>query len=170
MAFEQGEKWREAEAEYKAALALDASLRFAREGAARADSRAQLNEAMSYHIGHPERLVEDRVLAEARELLADAEEADSITPGLRKQIEELRQIVEIASTPVQVILVSDGSTEVTVYRVGRLGRFDRRELDLRPGTYTVVGTRDGYRDVRRQLKVEVAGQGQPLNVRCEEKI
>ena len=170
VAFEQGEKWREAEAEYKAALALDASLRFAREGAARADSRAQLNEAMSYHIGHPERLVEDRVLAEARELLADAEEADSITPGLRKQIEELRQIVEIASTPVQVILVSDGSTEVTVYRVGRLGRFDRRELDLRPGTYTVVGTRDGYRDVRRQLKVEVAGQGQPLNVRCEEKI
>jgi tetratricopeptide (TPR) repeat protein len=170
MAFEQGERWREAEAEYKAALALDSSLRFAREGEVRASSRAQLNEDMSYHIGHPDRLVEDRVLAEAREVLAEAEAADSMTPGLQKQIEKLRQIVEIASTPVQVILVSDSSTEVTVYRVGRLGRFDRRELDLRPGIYTVVGTRNGYRDVRRQLKVEVGGQGQPLSVRCEEKI
>ena len=170
MTFEEGERWREAEAEYKAALALDATLRFARDGEARAAQRAQLDEAMSYHIGHPERLVEDRVLVEAKENLADAEAVDSITPGLQKQITELRQIVDIASTPVQVTLVSDGSTEVVVYRVGRLGRFDQRELDLRPGTYTVVGTRDGYRDVRRQLKVEVGGQGQPLSVRCEEKI
>ena len=169
-AFEKEDRWREAEAEYKAALALDSSLRFAREGESRASDRARLAEQMSYHIDHPQRMVDDQVLEEARQVLAEADALDSLTPGLQKQRLTLQQVVEVASTPVQVVLQSDNSTEVVVYRVGRLGRFDRRELELRPGTYTVVGTRDGYRDVRRQLRVEAGGQSQPLTVRCEEKI
>ena len=40
-----------------------------------------------------------------------------------------------------------------VYKVARLGRFDQRELTLRPGTYTAVGTRRGFRDVRHEFKV-----------------
>jgi serine/threonine protein kinase len=169
-ALEQEERWREAESEYASALALDSTLRFAQDGKVRTGSRAALTEEMAYHIAHPERLIEDRVLAEAQGLLADAEAVDSLTPGLRNQIAELRRVVEVASTPVEVVLESDSATEVVVYRVGRLGRFERRELELRPGTYTVVGTREGYRDVRRQLKVEPGGQSQPLKVWCEEKI
>lgn len=168
--FEQQERWREAEAEFKAALALDATLRFAREGESRAGERARLSEQMGHHIARPERMVDDRVLAEARDLLAEAETVDPASPGLERQIEELRQVVKIASTPVKIVLLSDNSTDVIVYRVGRLGRFDRHEMELRPGTYTVVGTRDGYRDVRRHLEVDPNGQSQPLTVRCEEKI
>lgn len=170
LSLEQAERWREAEDEYKATLALDSTLRFARQGEARTSSRARLNDELTYHIAHPDRLVEDRVLEEARRVLAEAETVDTMTPGLQQQIADLRQIVETASTLVQVTLVSDNSTEIVVYRIGRLGRFERRQLELRPGTYTVVGTRDGYRDVRRQLKVEAEGQSQPLSVRCEEKI
>ena len=57
-----------------------------------------------------------------------------------------------------------------VYKVGRLGTFTERALDLHPGTYTVVGTRRGYRDVRRQLVIEPGQKPAPLEVRCEEKI
>ncbi len=57
-----------------------------------------------------------------------------------------------------------------VYKTGRLGKFARRELDLRPGTYTVVGSRRGYKDVRRQLVVETGAAPKPFEVRCEEKI
>jgi len=67
-------------------------------------------------------------------------------------------------------LVSDNLTEVTVYRVGRLGRFSQRVLNLRPGTYTVVGSRPGYRDVRRRLMVSPNQSSKPLEVRCEEAI
>jgi len=50
--------------------------------------------------------------------------------------------------------VSDNLTEVSVYRVGRLGRFTAQELLLRPGRYTVVGTREGYKDVRQEVPCE----------------
>jgi hypothetical protein len=51
-----------------------------------------------------------------------------------------------------------------------LGRFSQQILDLRPGTYTVVGSRSGYRDVRRRLTVDPNRPPRPLDVRCEEKI
>ena len=57
-----------------------------------------------------------------------------------------------------------------VHKVGRLGTFTRKVLELRPGTYMVVGTRSGFRDVRRQLVVEPSGPPPPLVVRCEEEI
>ncbi len=76
----------------------------------------------------------------------------------------------MASAPVRVRLESDDETEVTVYTVGRLGTFRERELELRPGAYTVVGSRRGYRDVRHQLVVVAGQEPEPLVVRCEEKI
>jgi hypothetical protein len=67
-------------------------------------------------------------------------------------------------------LISDNLTDVMVYRVGRLGRFTQHVLDLRPGSYTVVGSRAGYRDVRQSLTVSPNRDSKPLMVRCEEKI
>jgi len=69
--------------------------------------------------------------------------------------------------PVTVTLYSDGQTEVAVYHVGRLGTFTEHRLELLPGEYTVVGTRAGYRDVRKQLQVP-PGVSVLLVIRCEE--
>ena len=96
--------------------------------------------------------------------------APSYLELLRRQIDSLAKVLAVATTPIRVELVSDNLTEVTVYRVGRLGRFTERSLDLRPGTYTVVGSRAGYRDVRRRLTVSPHQSSKPLEVRCEEEI
>jgi hypothetical protein len=57
-----------------------------------------------------------------------------------------------------------------MHRVGPLGNFESREIELRPGTYTVVGTCAGYRDVRREVEVAAGAPPAPVIVRCEEKI
>ncbi len=67
-------------------------------------------------------------------------------------------------------LESDNITRVTVYRIGELGSFARHTLELVPGTYTVVGTRPGYRDVRRELAVRPGQVPEVLVIRCEERI
>jgi hypothetical protein len=82
----------------------------------------------------------------------------------------LTDIVADFSTPVEVRLLSDGQTEVVVFKVGAIGKFDSHALVLRPGTYTVVGRRQGYRDVRHQLVVDADAPPEPLMVRCEEEI
>jgi len=168
--FEQQERWHDAEREYAAALSLDSTLRFAREGKNRAAARAALDDSLEYHIAHPDRLSTKSVLEDAREALASARAIEPPTQKLHRQIDQLQAVVTIATTPVRVLLVSDDLTNVVVYKVGRLGTFENRTLDLRPGTYTVVGTREGYRDVRRQLEVVAEGENKPLTVRCEEPI
>ena len=67
--------------------------------------------------------------------------------------------------PVRLTLVSDGLTQVSVQGVGAFGGFTHREVDLKPGRYTVLGTREGYRDVRRDVSVS-PGQTQTINVSC----
>jgi hypothetical protein len=75
-----------------------------------------------------------------------------------------------AQTPVKILLESDNFTEVAVYKVGKLGRFATQELSLRPGTYTVVGTRNGYQDVRKKIIIK-PGQGPVrIAVKCEVEI
>jgi uncharacterized protein YllA (UPF0747 family) len=169
-AFEAKEDWRRAVAEYEAALRLDPAVTFALEGRTRAASRAELAAKLDFHIAHPLRLATDAVAREAELLLQQAHEVEA--PGSRhsQQIASLERALDEVTASVPVVLESDGKTEVVVHKVGRLGVFARKTLELRPGTYTVVGKRSGYRDVRRQLVVEPSGPPQPLVVRCEEEI
>ncbi len=168
--FEANEDWRRAAAEYEAALKLDPVVAFALEGRKRAASRADLAAKLDYHVAHPLRLATDAVAGEAGLLLQQAREVDAPGPRHRQQIASLERALGEVRPSVPVVLESDGETEVVVHKVGRLGVFARKTLDLRPGTYTVVGRRSGYRDVRRQLVVEPNGPPPPLVVRCEEEI
>ena len=86
------------------------------------------------------------------------------------QIAELASLLAEANREYDITLRSDGETEIIVYKVARLGRFTQRELTLRPGTYTAVGTRDGYRDVRRQFTIKRDGATAPINIACSEPI
>lgn len=170
-AAEAAEDWHAAVQAYEAVLKIDPSVGFALEGADRARRRADLDDRLRYHLANQGRLASAEVLDEAARLLRQASEASAAGGArLQHQVEELGGLVESYSRPVRVELRSDNLTEVTVYRVGRLGTFEERDLSLRPGTYTVVGSRDGYRDVRRQLVVEPGQEPEPLWVRCEEKI
>jgi len=151
-------------------LKLDTMIRFAQEGKARSDDRAALDDGIGYHLTHGARLSDEKVLAAASALLGDADRIEPAGPRLTEQRAQLAGLVSKASTPVPVLLESDNKTEVVVYRIGPLGRFKRHMIQLRPGTYTVVGTRPGYRDVRVNVHVEAGKEPQPLIVRCEEKI
>ncbi|GMR22809.1 MAG: hypothetical protein BMS9Abin37_1184 [Acidobacteriota bacterium] len=168
--FETQEAWRSAEQQYQAVLDMDDTIRFAQEGKARALVRAELSEKLEFHIGHRERLSEDKVLEEASTLLENARAESNLGPKLEGQIARLADLVAEFSTPVQVRFLSDGKTEVVVYKIGSIGKFESHALVLRPGTYTVVGRCRGYRDVRYRLVVRADAPPEPLDVRCEEKI
>jgi len=167
---EASEDWRAALAAFEAALALDPALAFAIEGRDRSRLRLQLAEEIDYHLEHPGRLQSPEVLDEASELLDDARATRPGGPVITRQIGRLETLIEAASTPITVELLSDNLTDVLVYRVGRLGSFSHHSLELRPGTYTIVGARDGYRDVRLQLVVRPGQAVEPLVVRCEEEL
>ncbi|MEM8931070.1 MAG: hypothetical protein AAGE94_07835, partial [Acidobacteriota bacterium] len=169
-AAESSERFRDAMAEYRAALTLDPTVVFALQGLERATVRATLADALDAALARPDRLSSGTVLAEAERLLGRAEAVAEPGPAHRDRIERLGVVIARYSQPVAVELRSDGVTDVTVYRVGRLGAFEQRTVELRPGTYTVVGHRPGHRDVRLELVVEPGTVPGPLDVRATEAV
>lgn len=169
-ALEAEERWREAADAYAAVLQVEPTITAAREGRERTAGRADLLEAISFHLDRPERLASAAVLAEARSLAEDARETAAGGSRLAERAAELERLVAEWSQPQTVTLVSDGETDVTIRRVGELGAFDRRTVELAPGAYTVIGSRRGYRDVRRELVVTPGDEPPELTVACEEPI
>ena len=91
-------------------------------------------------------------------------------PILLKQIDDLNKALIIAETLVDVTIMSDQFTVVTIYKMGELGSFERKQISLRPGIYKAIGTRPGYRDVSLTFKVINQKSGQEFIVQCKEKI
>jgi len=121
-------RWGEALQDYDAALRLDPTLAFARQGSARATAH-----------------------------LEDTDQAGGV------------DLTSRAKT-VHLALVSDNETEVEIQEIGSFGTFARRDIDLKPGRYTVIGTRAGYRAVRRDVTVAPGESAQTISVRCQEPI
>jgi tetratricopeptide (TPR) repeat protein len=170
LAFERRELWDQAIALYRSVLESDPTLVFAQTGLARANARAGLDAKMRNLIDNPNLLLGDTVLADARALLTTAAAEEQKGAVLEGQIAALGRLVEVASEPIPVRLTSDQLTNVTLYRVGTLGAFAARDVELRPGTYTAIGSRDGYRDVRQTFTVRPGRNLPPINVVCVEPI
>lgn len=168
---EQSEAWAQAERDYRRALTLDTSLSFAARGLKRAQQRLALDQSMRNLIEQPRRLYSEAVRREASALLDQARSVEPAGPRLRQQTKVLQQALAEASRKLTVTLVSDNSTNVMVYRVGKLGQFQQTQLELTPGDYVIVGRREGYRDARKTLSVRPdMGSIEPFDIRCTEKI
>jgi tetratricopeptide (TPR) repeat protein len=164
------ERWTEALEVYDEALARDPSLQFAQQGRAAVAPRAELGSRLQALIERPERLAADEVRVEAERLLARARALPNQGPVIRSQVSRLELLLPTFNQPVKLALESDNATEVAIQRVGFFGTFDRREVSLKPGRYTVTGKRSGFRDVRREITVS-PGQGEQIIViRCLEPI
>jgi hypothetical protein len=167
---EDEERWQDALDAYDAVLRQNGSLAWAQEGRARAGARLQLGDSLQALIDHPERLSNPRLRDEAAALLQSAEQQPASGPVLRTQIARLTALLPALDRPVRLSLVSDSRTQVTIPSVGNFGSFARRDIELKPGRYTVIGTRDGYREVRRDITVRPGEEYLTVNVSCSEPI
>jgi hypothetical protein len=106
----------------------------------------------------------------ATRLLLDISRMPDQGPRVLDQKEELSRLLKRAATPLDVQLVSDGITDVSIYKIGKFGSFAMQQLTLRPGVYVAVGSRPGYRDVRLEFRVAPEIEMKPIIIQCEEQI
>ncbi len=167
---EQAERWPEALSVCQEALKLDPQAAFASSCQTRASLRVDLDKQLKAVFTRPERLFENGPLQEARQVRAYAVGMTPRGPLLAAQLDQLDALIAQAEAEVDVVLLSDGLTQVVVYHVGRLGVFQEKTLLLRTGDYTATGSRDGFRDVRHTLRVRPGAGKMVFTIRCEEPI
>jgi len=169
-ALEQQERWSDAVTHYRAVQDRDNSLRFAVDGLARSERRAALDAELQDYLNRPERLTAAPVRAAATRALARGEAATPQSPRLLSQMQGLRQHLSALDAPVHVEIASDNTTQVSVAPLGDLGTFHMRELELPPGQYVLIGRREGFRDVRFELRIAPGQQRATISVQCTERI
>ena len=169
-ALESQERWDEAMRVYEDLLRQDRSLTFAQEGRERAADRMLLNESMQELIDRPDRLSAPQARDQAAALLQEAQEESDPGPELRGQVARLSALLPGIDKPVHLSLMSDNLTQVAIPSIGSFGSFSRREIQLRPGHYTVIGTRAGYHDVHRDIVVSPGEESVTVNVSCDDPI
>ena len=162
------EQWAAVLAACNEALAIDPTLAFARDGKAAAAERLALLTAMDKIVADPGLLSADDEFATAQQTAREATALCPVGPIFAARLAALESILQAAARPVPLVLMSDNATEVTIQLVGAVGTFDRTELALRPGRYVIVGSRDGCRDVRKEILLTASTP--PVDIRCTDAI
>ncbi len=165
-----GEQWQTALATYLQILAIAPDALFAVNGHDRASKRVELDQALQDSLSKPGRLQEDTQLETAKRLLDYARQFTPAGVRLSTQIDQLASLVARASTPVPVVLRSDNMTDIVIYHVGKMGSFYTRQISLKPGKYTIVGSRRGFRDLRTIIEVDPEKAENQLFIACQEPI
>lgn len=153
---------------YDEALKIDSSLQFAIEGRQRVFEIISVISAMNTALQDPHALSSDETYNAAKETLATAKSHRGHSSEFDKLLNNFSNLVSYAGQQLPVVLTSDNATEVTLTTRQHIGLFQRHELSLRPGRYTLHGSRDGWVDIRKTFIVQQ--DMAPVAIVCEEKI
>jgi tetratricopeptide (TPR) repeat protein len=167
---ETNEQWQTAIDLYSNALKLEKNLAEAQSGKLRAQQNLVINQRLDKILSRPERLSDERIHEEANAYYNKISQLDKQGPILTNQLSELENLLQVSATPVKIQLQSDNLTDVIVYKVGKMGLFETRELSLRPGKYVVVGRRAGYRDVRIEFYVSHDTSKQTVRITAKDEV
>lgn len=153
---------------YEEALELDSSLQFANEGRQRVFEIVSVINEMNNTLNDPHALSADETYDEAKDTLETAQSHRGHSDEYDRLLQNFADLVSYAGTHLPVVLISDDITEVTLTTSHRIGSFQRHELSLRPGRYTLHGSRDGWVDIRKTIIVQQ--DMEPVSIVCEEQI
>ena len=176
---EKNEQWQVAKKTYQRILKLDSNTSMAIMSQARVTAYIELNQLIDPIIENPDRLQNDKVLNKSRLavqfvnnkiLKNDAIYKVSEIPKLMQKILIAEKIISDASIIINITIKSDNETDIIIYKVAKIGKIIERNIQLRPGKYTIVGSRAGYRDYRKIFHVTANDQTIVINVQCREKI
>lgn len=170
MSAEQAENWEQALESYLAVLKIDPDISFAVQGKKLSLEQIRVAKRIGFFLEKPGVMESDEQLENAIRLIEEAEKLEQRGPHLNARLNKLKTLVDLAGTPVKVMIESDNLTEIAVYKVGKLGKFTTRELSLRPGTYTMVGSRSGYQDVRLKITVKPGQKSLRVSIICNIKV
>lgn len=167
---EAQEKWPQAAEIYKQLLATDGTLTEVRVKQIPVMVRADLDKRIRKTLSDPLALSTTSQFRRGQKVLQDASGIRNPGPVLQQQIADLQQALKASQNLIQVLLTSDSNTDVTLFRVAKLGAFDKTAVSLKPGRYIVAGTRMGFRDVRIEFTVTDQGLDKPISISCNEAI
>ena len=122
------------------------------------------------YIAYPQRLSSDNVAKSAQDFLWDQAEVAQLSGLLSAKMDRLEQLVINYGTKVAVRLVSDELTFVSIRGLGTVGKISEKVIQIRPGKYTIEGSREGFRSKLVEFEIEPGSKHFSIEIYCDERI
>lgn len=138
-------------------------------------SQAQANTVLGHQqslarfIARPDRMSDTNIRNAAQSALQQSITSLALSPSLAAQAQRLAGFIDTYSAKVEVTILSDQRTYLSVVGLGVVGEVEKYTVELNPGNYVLEGKREGYRSKRLEFEVQA---NKPLDVRlvADEKI
>jgi len=135
-----------------------------------ADAILAASKRLNVYEQRPQRLADDNVRNLAQQDINQARSYAEKSAKLLKQITALEQIVDDINKPRPVTITSDNDTYIKVLGVGLVGEVKSKTIQLKPGTYRIEGSREGYRSTIQEIVVSPTATNLSVHVVCTEKV
>ncbi len=166
----QSDDWRSAGALFREAGDLFPGNAEANAGMALATQVVTVTAQLSKHLQAPQRLTSGNVARQAQGAITEARPLANHSRSLKAQAEKLSALLEAYSTKVQVRVVSDGKTNISVRGVGKVGRTENKTIELKPGQHTFEGVRQGFRAKLIDVQIPPGAVDFVVEIYCDERI
>jgi len=135
-----------------------------------ADGILNASKRLEAYQQRPERLSDNNVRNLAQQDIEQARNYANKSAKLLTQISALEGIVDKINQPRPVTITSDNDTYIKVLGVGVVGEIKRKTIQLKPGTYRVEGSREGYRSTIKEIVVSPSDNNPSVHIVCTEKV
>ena len=162
--------WATAEQAYVQLRRLAPADRDITAGLERAQTINRLRARAARHLGTPGRLASEAVASEAGSIVEAVAPLRDQSPRLAAQADALAGLIAAYAVKVPVRIVSDGETNITVRGVGIVGKVKDRTIELRPGSYTFEGIREGFQAVLMRIDIPPGQADLVLEIVPDERI
>ncbi len=166
-ALKQGQ-WEEAIIAYEEILQIDSNIQSAIKGKALAKDHERLERLLSNITSEPFNLSSEKLFLDAKNILKNSRALDYKNEKLTILIQQVTELIATYSQPINLTLLSDNATDVLISNIGRLGKFTKKIISVRPGRYTIRGSQAGCKDIYRTINV--LPNAEPISVMCKERL
>lgn len=147
-------------------LNLDPNIQFAIIGLQEVKRFKELEFHLDRYINRPDRLSSPNVYDEALGIFT-ASNSLNLQKRLSSKKAQLELLLTKFSEEIDITIISDNRTQVTIINIGSIGVFNKKEIKLNPGKYTFVGKRKGFVTIRRVIDLI---ESTTIKIQCIEKL
>ena len=161
-------QWENARQVYEEILQIDPNIQTAIQGRDLAVSHQRVEDLLTRINAEPFKLSSEKLFLEAKAILREGQVLKFQTVKLVELAEKTSQLLSVYAEPVEVVLLSDNATDILISNIGRLGKFQKKIVSLRPGRYTIRGSQIGCKDIYRTI--DVSPDYNSVTLICEERL
>ncbi|MEM0910557.1 MAG: hypothetical protein AAGJ37_06250 [Pseudomonadota bacterium] len=125
---------------------------------AQASEIVQVQTRVAQFLSRPERVADANIRDAAVETLQNSLLLSSSSSELSNQLGQLAAVIDKYSQSLKVTINSDEASHISVLGVGHVGVVKQKQIELKPGQYTLEARRDGFKTKRMQISVSATSE------------